>query len=33
MVERALDLGAEAVNPHYLLVNASVVEAAHAHGL
>lgn len=33
MVERALDLGAEAVNPHYLQVNASVVEAAHAHGL
>ena len=33
MVERALDLEAEAVNPHHFFVNPSMVEAAHSQGL
>ena len=33
MVERARGLGAEAVNPHFILVNADLVRDAHAEGL
>ena len=33
MVERAVELGAEAVNPHHFLVNGEMVAAAHAQGL
>lgn len=33
MVERAVALGAEAVNPHHFFVNPAMVEAAHQHDL